>query len=192
MSLLNKSQLCNQSWHCLENSRIATESLSEFVLLAVSGLGTWQSEPYVRLTMYSWPWWCDNVWVWVVIVRSKVNIRILHLKKEKTRCCSISSELYSIKQTLLKVGKLTRDPGLLLPFFFLTFHLSDYIRRLKEEADWAWVADVHGIALTIGHHRSLANSMHNGNFCNHLIKFCTLMIAFALVKLAKINPNESN
>ena len=47
-----------------------------FVLVAVLVA---LAEHYMRLTMYSmysWPWWCDNVWVWGVIVRSKVNIRL--------------------------------------------------------------------------------------------------------------------
>ena len=90
MSLLNKSQLCNQSWHCLENSRIASESLSKaFVLFIFSGLGSVSLVWMRRLTMYSWPWWCDNVWVWVVIVRSKVNIRFYSIKRRTRWCCSI-------------------------------------------------------------------------------------------------------
>ena len=58
-----------------------------FVLFVVSGLGRVSLVWMRRLTMYSWPWWCDNVWVWVVIVRSKVNIRFYSI--QRTRCCSI-------------------------------------------------------------------------------------------------------
>ena len=179
MSLLNKSQLCNQSWHCLENWNCFR--------VWVFGLGRQSETVHVRLTTDQCT---DDVFKTLVMMSGLADNCCLNAQSSQYWIRGNTATLWSIWTLRNQVDSATWPETRASSSHSSLWPFPSQITsggRDKKLTGPGWLFSCYHWPPS-----SLANSMHNGNFCNHLIKFCTLMIAFALVKLGKINPNKSN